>query len=328
MRYLVTGGAGFIGSHLVDVLLARGDSVDVLDDLSTGNPINLGHLQGDDRLGIHEGSVLDEVLVDTLVARADVVVHLAAAVGVQLILAKPLESLITNIRGTEILLEACARHGRKVMVASTSEIYGKNGHGAMREDSDRVLGSPLNARWSYSTAKAVDEILAYNYWMERGTPTIIIRLFNCVGPRQTGAYGMVMPRLVRQALNGEDLTVYGDGEQRRCFCHVLDTVGAIVALLDHPGSVGDVFNVGSPNETTINDLAQTVLDLTGSGSRIVHIPYSEAYPRGFEEMDRRIPDTTKLETLTGWKAARSLRQSVLGVIEYARTSQTETAFSA
>jgi len=328
MRYLVTGGAGFIGSHLVDVLLGRGDSVDVLDDLSTGNPRNLGHLRGDDRLSIHEGSVLDQIVVDTLVARADVVVHLAAAVGVQLILAKPLESLITNIRGTEILLDACARHGRKVMVASTSEIYGKNGHGPMREDSDRVLGSPLNARWSYSTAKAVDEILAYNYWLERGIPTIIIRLFNCVGPRQTGAYGMVMPRLVRQALNGEDLTVYGDGEQRRCFCHVLDTVGAIVALLDHPGSVGDVFNVGSPNETTINDLAQTVIDLTGSASPVVHIPYSEAYPRGFEEMDRRIPDTTKLETLTGWKAARALRQSVLDVIEYERSKQAESAFSA
>ena len=328
MRYLVTGGAGFIGSHLVDVLLGRGDSVDVLDDLSTGNPRNLGHLRGDDRLSIHEGSVLDQIVVDTLVARADVVVHLAAAVGVQLILAKPLESLITNIRGTEILLDACARHSRKVMVASTSEIYGKNGHGPMREDSDRVLGSPLNARWSYSTAKAVDEILAYNYWLERGIPTIIIRLFNCVGPRQTGAYGMVMPRLVRQALNGEDLTVYGDGEQRRCFCHVLDTVGAIVALLDHPGSVGDVFNVGSPNETTINDLAQTVIDLTGSASPVVHIPYSEAYPRGFEEMDRRIPDTTKLETLTGWKPARALRQSVLDVIEYERSKQAESAFSA
>jgi len=314
-RYLITGGAGFIGSHLVDRLVARGDRVSVLDDLSTGNARNLAQHANQSAVRLHRGSVLDPAVVRSLVADSDVVVHLAAAVGVRLILQRPLQALMTNIRGTEVVLEVCADLGRKTLVASTSEIYGKQTVGPIREDSDRVLGSPLNARWSYSTAKAVDEILAYTYWIERRLPTVIVRLFNCVGPRQTGAYGMVVPRLVRQALLEEDLTVYGDGEQQRCFCHVYDTVDGLLRLIDHPGAVGDVFNLGSQQEVSINELARLILEMTESRSRSVHIPYERAYERGFEDMQRRVPDISKLRALTGWKPARSLAETLRDVIE-------------
>ena len=314
-RYLITGGAGFIGSHLVDRLLSRGDRVSVLDDLSTGSAGNLAQHTDRSAVRLHHGSVLDPIAVSSLVADSDVVVHLAAAVGVRLILQRPLQALMTNIRGTEVVLEACAEFGRKTLVASTSEIYGKQAVGPMREDSDRVLGSPLNARWSYSTAKAVDEILAYTYWIERRLPTVIVRLFNCVGPRQTGAYGMVVPRLVRQALLEEELTVYGDGEQRRCFCHVYDTVDGLLRLIDHPGAVGDVFNLGSQQEVSINELARLILEMTGSRSRRVHIPYERAYERGFEDMPRRVPDISKLRALTGWEPTRSLAETLGDVIE-------------
>jgi UDP-glucose 4-epimerase len=243
-------------------------------------------------------------------------------VGVQLILSHPLDALLTNVKGTEIVIEACAETRRKVMIASTSEIYGKNGNGTLREDDDRVLGSLYKARWSYSTAKAVDEILAYTFWRERGTPSIVVRFFNCVGPRQTGAYGMVVPRLVRQALDGQDLTVFGDGEQRRCFCHVLDTVDCVLRLLDEPAAIGDVFNVGSLHEISINDLAAMVLELTGSGSRIVHVPYSEAYEEGFEDLPRRMPDITKVTSLTGWQPKRSLHDMVVAVIDHHRARLT------
>ena len=245
--------------------------------------------------------------------------HLAAAVGVRLIVEQPLRSLITNIRGTEIVLESAALAGARVLVASTSEIYGKNAMGPLSEHSDRILGSPFVARWSYSEAKAVDEILAHAYWRERGTEAIVVRFFNCVGPRQAGTYGMVVPRFVRQALAGGDITVYGTGEQLRCFCHVLDTIDAVVRLLDHPDSPGDPFNIGALNETTMNGLAESILHRTGSDSAVVHIPYDVAYEEGFEDMERRVPDTAKIHGLTGWEPKRSLDDILDDVIAFERT---------
>lgn len=318
MEYLITGGAGFIGSHLADALLARGDSVLALDDLSTGAEANVRHLFDHPGFELREGSILDHDLVSKLGNNVDVIVHLAAAVGVKLIVEHPLDSLLTNIRGTEIVLDAAAELGCKVLITSTSEIYGKNASGPLKEDDDRILGSPFKARWSYSTSKAVDEILARGYWRDRGTPTVVVRLFNTVGPRQTGAYGMVVPRFVHQALRGEPITVYGDGEQRRSFCHVSDVVTALLQLLDHPGAIGDVFNVGARNEVSINELARLILATTDSSSPVVHISYDVAYEEGFEDMERRIPDTGKLEALTGWRATRSLEDVIEDVIEHER----------
>lgn len=314
MRYFVTGGAGFIGSHLTDMLLARGDSVIVLDNLSTGSLGNISHNLANPSFRFQQGSIIEVGPVRELVEQSDVVVHLAAAVGVKLILERPLEALITNIKGAEVVIEACAEHRRKLLIASTSEIYGKNADGPLREDADRILGSPFKARWSYSTAKAVDEILAHAYWREQGMPSIVARLFNCVGPRQTGAYGMVVPALIRQALDGQDLTVFGDGEQRRCFCHVRDTVRGLVGLLDSPAAVGDVFNVGTAEEVTINELAELIVETTGSSSRIVHVPYEVAYEKGFEDMQRRVPDTGKIEALTGWRATVPLRDTIKEIV--------------
>jgi len=319
VRYLITGGAGFIGSHLADALVARGDSVVLLDDLSTGRAINIRHLlegRNADRVEFQEGSVLQYRVVEELVSRVDVVAHLAASVGVQLIVKKPLETLLNNVRGTEILLDAADKHGTKVLVTSTSEIYGKNASGPLSEDSDRILGTPFKARWAYSTSKAVDEIFAYEYWRQRHLPTIVVRLFNCAGPRQTGTYGMVIPRFVRQALSGEDLTVYGDGEQTRCFCHVHDTVRALVQLLDSPAAIGDVFNVGSQREISIRALADLVIQLAGSGSGVRFIPYGEAYEPGFEDMERRLPDISKIARAIGWRPTLSLEDIVQGVIDH------------
>jgi len=319
MRYLITGGAGFIGSHLADALIARGDSVLLFDNLSTGRLENIQHLlEGDSSHAaqFRTGSVLDYPMVESLVAQVEAVVHLAATVGVQLVVQQPLQALINNVRGTEILLDAASRQGTTVLVASTSEIYGKNAAGPLHEDSDRILGSPFKARWAYSTSKAVDEIFAYEYSRQRGLPTIVTRLFNTSGPRQTGAYGMVIPRFVRQALGGERLTVFGDGTQSRCFCHVLDTVDALVRLLDSPRAIGDVFNVGSHNEISIIALADLVLRLTGSSSEICLVPYDVAYEPGFEDMERRLPDITKIQTVTGWMPNRSLEQIIGDVIEY------------
>jgi UDP-glucose 4-epimerase len=318
MKYLITGGAGFIGSHVADALVARSNEVVLLDNLSTGRIENVRHLLDRPGVALHELSILDEGIVRKLVDEADVVVHLAASVGVELIVKRPLESLTNNIRGTEIVLEACADFGRTVLVASTSEIYGKNASGPLKENADRILGSPFVARWSYSEAKAIDEILAHTYWRDRGTPSIVVRLFNTVGPRQTGAYGMVVPRFVRQALEGKPITAYGDGTQRRCFCHVQDVVDALAGLLDHPGSAGEVFNVGSQEEVSINELARIVRDLTGSTSEIIHIPYDIAYEQGFEDMERRVPDTSRIRTLTGWKPTRSLNDIITDVIAYER----------
>ena len=312
-RYLVTGGAGFIGSHLVDALLTRGHSVIVLDDLSTGRHDNLAGHAGNPDFEFVLGSILHEALVDDVVRRADVVLHMAAAVGVNLIVERPLESLATNIRGSEIVLEKCHKYGRKVLVASTSEIYGKNTSDALRETDDRILGSPLKTRWSYSEAKAIEEVLAHAYWKQKGLPTVIVRLFNTVGPRQVGHYGMVIPRLVSRALRGAPLTVYGSGEQTRCFCHVSDVVEALLGMIEAPEAEGQVFNVGSQEEVSIRELAERVRALTGSLSEIVLVPYDEAYEAGFEDMQRRRPDTSKIHGLLGWSPTRNLDDIVLSV---------------
>lgn len=305
-KYLVTGGAGFIGSHLVDALIQRGDSVIVLDDLSTGRHDNIRQHSGSPEMEFVLGSILNEALVDDVVRRCDFVIHLAAAVGVNLIVERPLESLATNIRGSEIVLEKCHKYGRKVLVASTSEIYGKNTSDALSEEDDRILGSPLKTRWSYSEAKAIEEVLAHAYWREKGLPTVIVRLFNTVGPRQVGSYGMVIPRLVEQALRGQAITVYGTGDQTRCFCHVSDVIGALLGLMSEPDAEGKVFNVGSQSEISIGDLAQRVVEVTGSASEIVRIPYDEAYETGFEDMQRRRPDTSRINNLMGWQPTRDL----------------------
>jgi UDP-glucose 4-epimerase len=306
MRILVTGGAGFIGSHLAEVLLARGNGVVVLDNLSTGRLENIARAREYPDFQYVNGSVLDELCIDELVREVAVVVHLAAAVGVKLVVEHPLRSLTTNIRGSEIVLAAAHRYRKKTLLASTSEIYGKNTDVPLVETADQVLGSPAVARWAYSTAKTVDEILAYAYHKERGLPTVVVRLFNTVGPRQSPMYGMVIPRLVRQALVGEPLTVFGDGTQTRCFCHVGDAVDALVRLLDHPDAEGDVFNVGSDEEITILELAERIKARAGSASPIDFIPYDRAYEAGFEDMARRVPDTGKIARLTGWEATRTL----------------------
>jgi UDP-glucose 4-epimerase len=321
----LTGGAGFIGSHLVEALLARGERVVVVDNLSTGRLRNLEAIEKDDNLRFVHGSVLDELMIDELVHECDVVVHLAAAVGVRLIVDQPLRSFTTNIRGSEIVIEAAHRYRRPILVTSTSEIYGKNSALPLSEDADRVLGSPSVARWAYSTAKAVDEILAYAYHRERGLPTRVVRLFNTVGPRQSPAYGMVIPRLVRQAVAGEPLSVYGDGLQTRCFCHVSDVVDGLLRLLDHPDAVGDVFNLGGQNEISMRDLAELILGMTRSSSKVELIPYAEAYAAGFEDMRRRVPDTTKIHALTGWRPTRSLTDILEETIAEARTELAEGA---
>ncbi|MBW3664461.1 MAG: GDP-mannose 4,6-dehydratase [Actinobacteria bacterium] len=319
LSYLVTGGAGFIGGHLTETLLDRGDRVTVLDDLSTGRLGNLEHVQRHPNFRFVQGSVLDELMVDELVHHCDVVVHLAAAVGVKLIVERPLRSFTTNIRGSEIVLEAAHRYRRRILLTSTSEIYGKNGYGPLSEDDDRILGSPAVARWAYSTAKAVDEVLAYAYHRERGLPTTVVRLFNTVGPRQSPAYGMVIPRFVRQALLGAPITVYGDGQQTRCFAHVADVVRALVAVLDDERTVGDVYNIGAQEEISMIALAERVVEQTMSSSEITLVPYEEAYQTGFEDMRRRVPDTTKLRKLVGWTPQYSLDEILREVIDEAES---------
>ena len=315
MRVLITGGAGFIGSHLTEQLVARGDHVTILDNLSTGRYENVASLEGRKDFQVVIGTILNESLVDKLVERVDVVFHLAAAVGVELIIKKPLESMMTNIRGSEVVLEMAHRYRKKVLIASTSEVYGKNTNGPLREDTDRVLGSPLKTRWSYSTSKAVDEILAHVYWKEKGVPTIIVRLFNTVGPRQSGAYGMVIPRFVSQALAGGPLQVHGDGKQSRCFLHVNDVVAAFTKLVEHQEAVGEVFNLGSQEEVTIEELAQRVIRITGSASRIEYVPYEEAYEEGYEDMPRRVPDISKIRALIGFQPSLGLDAIIRSVVD-------------
>jgi len=319
VKVLITGGAGFIGSHLAEALLEEGHEVTLLDDLSTGRLENVAHLEKNPRFHIVVGDILNEFLVDKLVERADWVFHLAAAVGVELIVKDPLRSLMTNIKGSEIVLENVHRYHRKVLITSTSEIYGKNVNGPLKENDDRILGSPLKSRWSYSTSKAVDEILAYVYWKEKKVPTIIVRLFNTVGPRQTGYYGMVIPRFVDQALKGEEVTVYGTGAQSRCFLYVKDATNAMIRLMENSGAVGQVFNLGSQEEITIRDLAERVIQLTGSSSRIIYVPYDEAYEEGFEDMQRRVPDTAKAHQFIGFKPSANLDEILRMVIAEFKT---------
>ena len=313
MRYLVTGGAGFIGSHLIDVLVAQGHSVIVLDDFSTGRHTNLDHHADGKQVEVVAGSILNESLVDDVVRRADAVFHLAAAVGVSLIVQRPLESLATNVRGSEVVLEKCHKYGRKVLVASTSEIYGKNTSDALNEEDDRILGSPTKTRWSYSEAKAIEEVLAHAYWRDKGLPTVTVRLFNTVGPRQVGHYGMVVPRFVEQALRNAPITVYGSGDQSRCFCHVHDVRNALYALMENRSAEGETFNVGSRDEISIFNLASLVKAQTGSASEIIRVPYEQAYEVGFEDMERRRPDTSKIFEFVGWQPRLDLEDIIRDV---------------
>jgi UDP-glucose 4-epimerase len=324
-RAVVTGGAGFIGSHLVDALLIRGWAVTVLDDLSTGSYRNIRHLLDDKRFSFVAGDAADRDVVGQLIQGADLVMHLAASVGVQLVVDRPLSSLLNNIRGTEVVLEAAHHNRAKVLVTSTSEIYGKSTNGPFKEDDDRVLGSPRKLRWSYSTSKAVDEILAYLYYKELGLPTVVARLFNTVGPRQSAHYGMVLPRFVAQALRGEPLTVYGDGSQSRSFTYVGDTVEALVRLAEAPAAEGEVFNVAGHEEITMRELAERVISMTGSTSGIVNVPYKDVYGDGFEDLNRRAADTTKLELVTGLRCETTIDAALEQVILFTQESLRSTA---
>ena len=318
MKYLITGGAGFIGSHISDALIQRGDQVTVLDNLTTGNKSNIAHLIPNQAFQLVEGSILDIDLVGNAVQSVDHILHFAAAVGVFNIVNKPLESLTTNLRGTENILEAASKYQKEVLIASSSEIYGKNSGGPLNEESDRVIGSPLKSRWSYSEAKAIDESMAIFYHLERDLVVRIVRLFNTVGPRQVGHYGMVVPRFVAAALKNEPLTVYGSGEQSRCFCHVSDAVAGILAIIDSKATIGDAFNVGNNVEITINELARQIIETTGSQSEITTVEYESAYNAGFEDMQRRIPDINKIKQTVGWTPKLTLQDIIVDVANHLR----------
>ena len=314
MRVLITGGAGFIGSHLCDAYLARGDEVHILDDLSTGSMDNIRHLRRHPRFGYTIDSVHHPAVVAELVDQCDVVFHLAAAVGVKLIVESPVRTIETNVHGTEVVLAQANKKQKKVLLASTSEVYGLSTRVPFREDGNIVMGATTKGRWSYACSKALDEFLALAYWREKKLPVVVARLFNTVGPRQTGRYGMVIPTFVQQALAGRPITVYGDGTQSRCFAHVADVVGALMRLMDHPAAVGQVYNIGSDEEVTIGELAETVKVLTDSRSEIILVPYGEAYEEGFEDMPRRVPDITKIGALIGFRPSRALEQILEDVI--------------
>lgn len=320
MTTLITGGAGFIGSHLTESLLSTGEDVVVLDDLSTGSEQNLAAVLDHPSFGFVKGSILDAALVDELVSQARTVYHLAAAVGTFTILDKTLESLRTNLHGTENVVDSALRHGARVLVASTSEVYGKNTKIGLQEDDDRHIGSPLKNRWSYAEAKAIDETLAYLYAVEHDLQTVIVRLFNTVGPRQTGRYGMVIPRFVGQALAGEPLTVFGTGDQVRCFCHVHDVVPALQALMADERAYGQVFNLGGTEQVSIRQLAERVLAVTGSASAITYVPYEAAYGSGYEDMQRRVPDCTRARQQIGFRPSRSLADIIGDVAGYQRAA--------
>jgi UDP-glucose 4-epimerase len=320
MRVLITGGAGFIGSHLADAYLERGDEVFILDDLSTGSMDNIRQLRSNPRFHYTIESVHHGPTVAELVDQCDVVFHLAAAVGVRLIVESPVRTIETNVHGTEVVLAKANKKKKKVLMASTSEVYGLSDQVPFREDGNLVLGPTSKGRWSYACSKAIDEFLALAYWRERKLPTVIARLFNTVGPRQTGQYGMVVPTFVKQALTGRPITIYGDGDQSRCFTDVTDVTGALMKLMDHPGAVGEVFNIGSSEEVTIRALAERVRALAGSQSEIVYVPYEQAYGEGFEDMPRRVPDISKVAALIGYRPTRSLDQILESVIAFFRDS--------
>jgi UDP-glucose 4-epimerase len=316
MRILITGGAGFIGSHLTDRLVADGHQITILDNLATGRKENLAaHLSGKS-VNFIKGSILDLPLLDGLIKETEYVFHLAAAVGVFNIVNHPLDSLMTNIRGTENVLESAHKYSKPVFVTSSSEVYGKNISDSLKESDDRILGAPVTLRWSYSEAKAIDESLAYAYWVEKKLETRIVRFFNTVGPRQLGAYGMVVPRFVQFALKNEPITIYGNGDQTRCFGHVLDAVDAVVRIAFAENTIGKVINIGNDYEISINDLAKKVIADTNSKSEIVYVPYEEAYGDGFEDMERRVPNIELIKSLVGWEPKRNLSSMISDIAEF------------
>ena len=304
MRAFITGGAGFIGSHLADALIARGDSVTILDNLSTGSKKNIAHLEG--KITVFEGDIRDKELVDKLVAESDTVFHMAAALGVKNIMEHTIESIDRNFTGSEVVLNAATKHDKRLLIASTSEIYGKNPNQPLHEESDRVVGAPQKIRWTYSDAKALEEAVAHTLHKTHGLKVTTVRFFNTVGPRQTGQYGMVVPRFVQAALKNEEITIYDDGSQSRVFCHVEDAVRAVLSLLDSDSTIGDYFNVGGVGEVTIKQLAEQIIKQTNSKSDIKFIPYSDAYPAGFEDMQRRVPDVSKINKAVGWSPTHTL----------------------
>ena len=320
MDVVITGGAGFIGSHLCEAMLANGYSVTAIDDLSTGSLKNVTHLRSNRDFNLVIESVTNESVLDHVVRGADAVFHLAAAVGVKLIVDRPVRTIETNILGTEVALKVAARYGTRIFIASSSEVYGKSDSTPFAEDADMVLGPTTHSRWCYACSKAIDEFLALAYHRQKGLPVVIGRFFNTVGPRQTGQYGMVIPRFVGQALAGEPITVYGDGEQMRCFCHVADVIVAVSALMSEPKAEGDIFNIGSNEGITINALAEKVKAITGSASEIVHVPYEKAYEAGFEDMRVRVPDVSRVRKLVGFKVTRNIDEIIRDVAEHFRKS--------
>ncbi len=321
MRYLITGGAGFIGSHLAERLLDRGDRVVLLDNLSTGSMDNIRHLKACGQMEYHLDNIENLQLIAELVDDADIIVHLAAAVGVKLIVESPVRTIETNVNGTQRILEAACKKRKLVLTASTSEVYGKNTNVPFHEDADLVLGPTTKGRWSYAASKALDEFLALSYWKEKKLPVIVVRLFNTVGPRQTGRYGMVLPNFVKQALDNEPIRVYGNGQQSRCFCDVRDTVEGLIRLMDTKQSIGEVVNVGNTEEITIEALAQRVKQRTGSSSPVEFLPYDQAYEPGFEDMMRRVPCVDKLHALTGFRPQTSLNEIIDRVTAYFRQKE-------
>ncbi len=316
MRILITGGSGFIGSHLTERLLKEGHHITIIDDFSTGSIQNIQRLLGSNNIEVVRESVLNETVMSILVEKSDVIYHLAAAVGVQLIIDKPVQTMETNIRGTEVVLNLANIFRKRILIASTSEVYGKNTNIPFKEDDDRVLGSTVHSRWSYSCSKAIDEFLGLAYYNENELPVILVRFFNTVGPRQTGQYGMVVPRFVRSALLNEPITVYGTGKQSRCFTHVSDVIDGITALMDEDKSVGQVYNIGSQEEISIENLAQRAKEITGSSSEIKCISYDEAYGKGFDDMERRVPDLTRINNLVGYSPKISLEQILIDVRDH------------
>ncbi|MDD5449048.1 MAG: GDP-mannose 4,6-dehydratase [Candidatus Omnitrophica bacterium] len=316
MKILITGGAGFIGSHLAEKFLANDDKVHVIDNLSTGSLDNIRHLFKNQNFGYTIDTILNESVMDSLIASSDCVYHLAAAVGVKLIMERPLETIETNVKGSELILRLANKHKKKILITSTSEIYGNHVQHTLKEDDNRILGPIKKWRWAYASSKTIDEFLGLAYFIEKKLPVVIVRLFNTVGPRQTDAYGMVLPNFVRSALLGKPIMVYGDGKQTRCFAHVRDVIGAMTALMEHPKAPGEVFNIGSEEEISMNNLAKMVKDMTNSSSEITHLSYQEAYGDGFEDMRRRTPNLSKIRKLIGYKPKVRLEKIVTEVIEY------------
>lgn len=318
MRILITGGAGFIGSYLAEALIDAGNEVFIIDDLSTGSIENIEHLKAKKNFHYTIDTISNRPVLAELIDRCDMIFHLAAAVGVQLIVGSPVRTIETNIKGTEIVLEIANKKKKKVIFTSTSEIYGKSPKALFREDDDMVLGSTHKSRWSYACSKAIDEFLLFAYWKEKKLPVVIVRLFNTVGPRQTGQYGMVIPRFVEQALNNKPITVYGDGKQTRSFTYISDVIRALIDLSNHPKAVGEIFNVGNPNEITIETLAKKIKKMTASKSKIIYLSYSKAYEKGFEDMRRRVPDISKIQKLVGFKPRIQLDEMLGKIIDYNR----------